>query len=166
MIVAIAASPLIDRTARAKKLAGAKGRIVADPSQALVRARGFQTLYEVPRELQTELRLHLLDQHAAAMKAGGAKTGGDIVFDHCAVEWMADWMRWHWAAVSTRAWDAALAKAEALVKRYDASIHLESGPKRGYDGYNWLDVPNAQQTEELMRFLYGRFGVTPTLAKG
>jgi hypothetical protein len=158
MIVAIAASPLIDRTARAKKLAGAKGRIVADPSQALVRARGFQTLYEVPRELQTELRLHLLDQHAAAMKAGGAKTGGDIVFDHCAVEWMADWMRWHWAAVSTRAWDAAMTKATKIVKRYDRIVHLDTGPKRGYDGYAWLDQPNARQIEELMFFLYARMG--------
>ncbi|MFN7192078.1 MAG: hypothetical protein ACK5U4_11650, partial [Rhodospirillales bacterium] len=118
-------------------------------------------LYEVPRDLQTALRLDLLDLHKAELDKGGP-----VLFDHSAVEWMADWMRWHWAAVSTRAWDAALAKAEALVKRYDASLHLESGPKRGYDGYNWLDVPNAQQTEELMRFLYGRFGVTPTIAKG
>jgi hypothetical protein len=118
MIVAIAASPLIDRTARAKKLAGAKGRIVAK-----------------------------------AMKAGG-----DIVFDHCAVEWMADWMRWHWAAVSTRAWDAAMAKATKIVKRYDRIVHLDTGPKRGYDGYAWLDQPNARQIEELMFFLYARMG--------
>jgi hypothetical protein len=160
MIRAISASPLIDRAAFAAK--NAQGaRIVADPARGLVQARGFQTLYEVPRDLQTALRLDLLDLHKAELDKGGP-----VLFDHSAVEWMADWMRWHWAAVSTRAWDAALAKAEALVKRYDASLHLESGPKRGYDGYNWLDVPNAQQTEELMRFLYGRFGIAPTIAKG
>lgn len=160
MIRAISASPLIDRSAFAAK--NAQGaRIVADPARGLVQGRGFQTLYEVPRDLQTAMRLDLLDLHEAELDKGGS-----MLFDHSAVEWMADWMRWHWAAVSTRAWDAALAKAEALVKRYDTSLHLESGPKRGYDGYNWLDVPNAQQTEELMRFLYGRFGVTPTIAKG
>jgi hypothetical protein len=156
MIRAIAASPLVDRAAFAATAASG-ARLVADPARALVQGRGFQTLYEVPRDLQTALRLELLDLHAAELDKGG-----DILFDHCAVEWMADWMRWHWAAVSTRAWDAALAKAEALVRRYDAILHLESGPKRGYDGYYWLDVPNAQQTEALMRFLYGRFGVTAT----
>ena len=151
MIRAVAASALIDRSAFvAKSAAGA--RIVSDPARTLVQASGFQTLYEVPRDLQTEMRLKLLDLHKAELDKGG-----DMLFDHCAVEWMADWMRWHWAAVSTRAWDAALAKAEALVKRYDAILHLESGPKRGYDGYAWLDVPNARQTEELMRFLYARF---------
>lgn len=160
MIVAIAASPLIDRSARAKKLAGKKGRIVADPSKELVRSCGFQTLYEVPLDMQTELRLALLDGHAATMKkAAGARAGGDLVFDHCAVEWMADWMRWHWAAVSTRAWDAALAKATKIVKRYDRVVHLDTGPKRGYDGYAWLDQPNARQIEELMFFLYARMGV-------
>jgi len=160
MIRAISASPLLDRSAFAAKSANG-ARIVVDPARALVQGRGFQTLYEVPRDLQTAMRLDLLDLHKAELDKGGA-----VLFDHSAVEWMADWMRWHWAAVSTRAWDAALAKAETLVKRYDTILHLESGPKRGYDGYNWLDVPNAQQTEELMRFLYGRFGVTPTIAKG
>ncbi len=160
MIIAIAASPLIDRTSAARTLAGKKGRIVADPSKALVRSRGFQTLYEVPRDMQTELRLELLDQHAAAMKnAAGFKAGGDLVFDHCAVEWMADWMRWHWAAVSTRAWDAAMAKATKIVKRYDHIVHLDTGKRRAYDGYSWLDQPNARQIEELMFFLYGRMGV-------
>ena len=159
MILAIAASPLIDRTAAARRLAGKKGRIVVDPSKDLIRARGFQTLYEVPRDMQTELRLALLDGHAAAMKAPSRKAGGDLVFDHCAVEWMADWMRWHWAAVSTRAWDAAMAKATKIVKRYDRVVHLDTGPKRTYDGYSWLDQPNARQIEELMFFLYGRMGV-------
>ena len=70
--------------------------------------------------------LELLDQHAAAMKnAAGFKAGGDLVFDHCAVEWMADWMRWHWAAVSTRAWDAAMTKATKIVKRYDHIVAFE-----------------------------------------
>lgn len=154
MIVAVAASPLVDRTAHARKLAGTKGSILADPSKALVRAHGFQTMYEIPRDLQTELRLALLDSHAKAL----AKTKGDVVADHCAVEWMADWMRWHWAAVSTRAWDAAMEKAAKVVKRYSRIEHLSTGPKRGYDGYAWLDAPNARQVEELMFFLYARFG--------
>jgi hypothetical protein len=154
MIVSLAASPLVDRTAHARKLAGAKGTVLADPSRALVRAHGFQTMYEIPRDLQTELRLKLLDDHARAL----AKAKGDAVFDHCAVEWMADWMRWHWAAVSTRAWDAAMAKAAKLVKRYARIEHLASGPRRAYDGYAWLDEANARQVEELMFHLYARFG--------
>lgn len=161
MIVAIAASPLVDRAAHAKKRAGAKGTIVADPSRELVRAAGFQTLYEVPRDLQTELRLKLLDLHGKALAKGG-----DLVFDHCAVEWMADWMRWHWAAVSTRAWDAALAKAARLVAKYDVVAHLTSGPARGYDGYAWLDRPNAAQVEELMFGLYARFGLKVEKVRG
>jgi hypothetical protein len=164
MIRAVAASALIERSAFVAKSANG-ARIVADPVRALVQASGFQTLYEVPRELQTEMRLKLLDLHKAELDKAKVNGGGDMLFDHCAVEWMADWMRWHWAAVSTRAWDAALAKAEALVKRYDAILHLESGPKRGYDGYAWLDVPNAKQTEELMRFLYVRFGAKVETAK-
>lgn len=154
MIVSVAASPLVERAAHAKKLAGAKGTVLADPSRALVRAHGFQTMYEIPRELQTELRLKLLDDHGKAL----AKAKGDVVADHCAVEWMADWMRWHWAAVSTRAWDAAMDKAAKVVKRYSRIEHLASGPRRAYDGYAWLDVPNARQIEELMFHLYAKFG--------
>jgi len=159
MIRAVAASALIDRSAFVAKSANG-ARIVSDPARRLVQASGFQTLYEVPRDLQTEMRLKLLDLHKAELDKAD-----DMLFDHCAVEWMADWMRWHWAAVSTRAWDAALAKAEALVKRYDAILHLQSGPKRGYDGYAWLDAPNAAQTEELMRFLYARFAAKVEAAR-
>ncbi|MBI1246177.1 MAG: hypothetical protein GC202_14340 [Alphaproteobacteria bacterium] len=154
MIVAVSASPLVDRTAHARKLAGPRGAILSDPSRALVRAAGFQTLYEVPKDLQTELRLKLFSDHAKAL----SRAKGDLVADHCAVEWMADWMRWHWAAVSTRAWDAAMDKAAKIVKRYSRIEHLASGPPRGYDGYAWLDRPNARQVEELMFFLYGKFG--------
>jgi hypothetical protein len=161
MIVAIAASPLVDRAAYARKCAGSKGRIVLDPSRELVRKHGFQTMYEVPKDLQTELRLELLDLHAAEMKKGG-----EIVFDHCAVEWMADWMRWHWAAGSTRAWDAAMAKAAKIVAKYDAVAHLTYGPARTYDGYVWLDRPNAAQVEELMFFLYGKLGAKVEKVRG
>jgi hypothetical protein len=67
-------------------------------------------------------------------------------------------MRWHWAALSTRAWDAAFAKAAALVKRYD-KVELPSvGPKRGYDGYFWLDEPNARQIGELLPFVLRNLG--------
>ncbi len=157
MKLAIAASPRVDRAAHAARLAAGKAAIVADPTRAAVRARGFQTLYEVPGDLQTELRLALLDAHAAALAAPG-----DAVFDHCAVEWMADWMRWHWAAMPSRAWDDAMAKAKALVARYDRIDHLVSGPARAYDGFVWLDAPAARQTEELMFFLYERLGARVT----
>lgn len=153
MILAIAAAPTIDRSAIATKLAGGKARIVADPGRALVQSRGFQTIYEVPRDLQTELRLQLFDLHAAELDKGG-----DVVFDHCVAEWIADWMRWHWAALSTRAWDAAFAKAAALAKRYDKVELLTDGPKRGYDGYFWLDEPNARQVAELLPFVLQKLG--------
>ena len=72
MIRAISASPLIDRAAFAA--ANAKGaRIVVDPARGLVQARGFQTLYEVPRDLQTALRLDLLD--LPARRIGARSTG-------------------------------------------------------------------------------------------
>ncbi len=122
---------------------------------------GFKKLLGIVLIGQTELRMNLLDLHAKALAKGG-----DLVFDHCAVEWMADWMRWHWAAVSTRAWDAALAKTAKLVAKYDVVAHLTSGPARGYDGYAWLDKPNAAQVEELMFMLYGRFGTKVEKVRG
>ncbi|MFM7347011.1 MAG: hypothetical protein ACKO1J_16775 [Tagaea sp.] len=154
MMIAIAAAPTIDRTARATALAAGKARIVADPGRGLVTQRGFQTMYEVPRDLQTELRLALFDAHAAEMDKGG-----DVVFDHCVAEWIADWMRWHWAAVSTRAWDAAMARAASLAKRYDRVELLRDGPARGYDGYFWLDAPNSRQIAELLPFVLAKLGV-------
>jgi hypothetical protein len=161
MKIAIAASPLLDRAAHAAGLAAGlaagKADVVVDPTRAAVRARGFQTLYEVPGDLQTQLRLGLLDAHATALAAPG-----DAVFDHCAVEWMADWMRWHWSAMPSRAWDAAMAKAKSLVARYDRIEHLVAGPARAYDGFVWLDGPAARQTEELMFFLYDRLGARVT----
>ncbi|MFN8759164.1 MAG: hypothetical protein ACK5XA_10220 [Tagaea sp.] len=153
MIIAIAAAPTLDRAKRAAELAAGKARIVADPGRGLVAARGFQTMYEVPRDLQTELRLALFDAHAAELDKGGP-----VVFDHCVAEWIADWMRWHWAAVSTRAWDAAMDKAAALAKRYDRVDLLREGPARGYDGYFWLDAPNARQIAELLPFVLARLG--------
>jgi hypothetical protein len=153
MILALAAAPTIDRAARATELAGGTARIVADPGRALVAQRGFQTMYEIPRDLQTELRLSLFDAHAAEMDKGG-----DLVFDHCVAEWIADWMRWHWAAVSTRAWDAAMARAGSLAKRYDRVELLTNGPARGYDGYFWLDGPNARQIAELLPFVLAKLG--------
>jgi hypothetical protein len=153
MILALAAAPTIDRNARATELAAGRARIVADPGRSLVTARGFQTMYEVPRDLQTELRLALFDAHRAEMDKGG-----DIVFDHCVAEWIADWMRWHWAAVSTRAWDAAMDRAAALAKRYDRVELIATGPARSYDGYFWLDGPNSRQIAELLPFVLAKLG--------
>jgi hypothetical protein len=60
--------------------------------------------------------------------------------------------------LSTRAWDAAFAKAAVLAKRYDKVELLTDGPKRGYDGYFWLDEPNARQVAELLPFVLQKLG--------
>lgn len=154
MLIAISAPPDVDKSAVAQRLAGNGAPIEGDPSKALCHSYGFQTLYEMPADLQKTARRRLLTEHLARLE-----DGRDGVFAFSAVEWLADWMRWLWSATPTEEWEEIVALAQRCIARYDVIHHLDSGPKKAYDGFVWFDRRNAEQQRLLMHMLYGSLGV-------
>jgi hypothetical protein len=148
----ISAAPTIDVSALAARLAGSGG-VFADPSRALCERYGYQTLYEVPVELQKRLRLELIAGQAKSLT--GERAG---IWDHSVFAWLADWMRWLWAETPSEEWERVLAIARPAVEASDVIHHVVAGPRAAYDGYRWLDERNAAQVERLMRALYRDFG--------
>jgi hypothetical protein len=148
----IYAPPTVDVQAFARKLA-AGAQPVVDPSRALCERYGFQTLYEIPPDLQKRLRRELIRAHADTLHGTP-----DAVCDHSVFAWLADWMRWLWGHTPTEEWDAVLAEARPAVERCEAIHHVVQGPRAGYDAYRWLDTRNAVQVERLVRGLYRDFG--------
>lgn len=155
MITIVTAAPNLDVRSPALEAARIEGRVfIADPTPTHCRQLGFQTLYEMPRAIQTEARRSLIHGHRARIEQG------DAVFDHSVVGWLADWMRWHWAATTTELWDQILDEARAIARHYGRIDHLEAGNPRGYDGHAWLDARNSAQIDGLMRHLYAELGLT------
>lgn len=148
----ISAPPSIDIAAFAKSLAGSSA-VLHDPSRALCERYGYQTLYEIPLELQKRLRLQLIAGHAEALALSSS-----VVCDHSVFAWLADWMRWIWGQTKAAEWDAVLAAAGPAIERSDVIHHVSAGPRAAYDGYRWLDARNASQVEPLMRFIYDETG--------
>lgn len=148
----ISAPPTVDVSALAARLAGTAAAF-ADPSRALCERYGYQTLYEVPVELQKRLRLELIAGHARSLERERAG-----VWDHSVFAWLADWMRWLWGATPAEEWEDVLALARPAVEASDVIRHVVAGPRARYDGYRWLDARNAAQVERLMRALYRDFG--------
>jgi len=148
----ISAPPTIDVAAYAIRLASGRPPI-QDASKAACGRYGYQTLYEVPLELQKRIRRELIKAHAETLRADP-----DAVCDHSVFAWLADWMRWAWSAMPTEEWDAVLDAARPAVELSEAIHHVTSGPRATYDGYRWLDARNALQVERLMRALYRDFG--------
>lgn len=155
MIVAVSAAPVYDKTAVVARLAAEHDlQVVHDPAPQLCERHGFQTLYEMPVELQRACRVQLLEDHLDFVRSND-----DVVFDHSVIEWLADWMRWFWSATPTAAWAETLELGREAAARYGELYHLSGGPPRPYDGYAWLDAGNARQVDALMRFLYRELGV-------
>lgn len=148
----ISAAPALDVSALAARLAGG-GSVIADPSRALCERYGYQTLYEVPVDLQKTLRRELIRGHALYLRERR-----DGVWDHSVFAWLADWMRWLWSETPAEEWDAVLEEARPAVEASDAIHHVVGAPRAPYDGYRWLDARNAAQVERLMRALYRDFG--------
>lgn len=148
----ISAPANIDVAAYAAKIA-AGSAVIADPSRAMCERFGYQTLYEVPVELQKQLRLDLIIAHGEALGENA-----QAVFDHSVFAWLADWMRWLWGQTPAEEWEAVLAAAAPAVARSETIHHVVNGPRAGYDGYRWLDARNAAQVERLMRALYRDLG--------
>ena len=148
----ISAAPALDVSALAARLAGGTS-VIADPSRALCERYGYQTLYEVPVELQKAMRRELIRGHA-----GFLRERRDGVWDHSVFAWLADWMRWLWGETPAEEWDAVLEDARPAVEASDTIHHVVHAPRAPYDGYRWLDARNAAQVERLMRALYRDFG--------
>jgi hypothetical protein len=148
----ISAPPTLDVQAFAQKLA-AGAKPVADPSRSLVQRYGYQTLYEVPRDLQKRLRRMLIRGHAEALRENA-----DGVFDHSVFLFLADWMRWLWGETPAEEWESVLIEAMPAVDRAEKIHHVIAAPRAGYDGYRWLDMRNAKQVEKVMRSLYRELG--------
>jgi hypothetical protein len=148
----ISAAPSIDVRPLAARLAGA-ANVVADPSRAVCERYGYQTLYEIPVELQKRLRRELIRAHAETLRQAP-----DAVCDHSVFAWLADWMRWLWSHTPTEEWESVLADARPAIERSEVIHHVVDGPRAAYDGYRWNDSRNAAQIERLMRGLYLEFG--------
>ncbi len=149
----ISCPPTIEVSAFASGLVAA-GAVITDPSGALCRRYGYQTLYEIPADLQKRLRRELIRAHAETLRMDK-----NAVCDHSVFAWLADWMRWLWSATPAEEWDSVLIEARPAVDRSDVIHHVVDGPSAQYDGYRWLDPRNARQIERLMRNLYREFGV-------
>lgn len=148
----ISAAPSLDIAAFAKGLAPGAS-VIVDPSRAVCARYGYQTLYEVPRELQKQLRRELIRGHAEKLQASA-----NGVFDHSIFLFLADWMRWLWGDTPSEEWESVLIEALPAVDRSEKIHHVVAAPRAGYDGYRWLDARNAKQVEKIMRGLYREYG--------
>ena len=160
MIVAVSAAPVVDRTELVQRLAAEHGlQPIEDPAPGLCASLGFQTLYDLPPELQRSSRERLLREHLEFVSHADG-----VILQFSAVEWLADWMRWCWSGTPTRLWAEILGVGEEILRHYTAIHHLEDGPPRSYDGYVWLDRENSDQVCSLMRQLHREFGIESKVA--
>lgn len=156
MRIAISSAPAVGIEGAVQKIAAEKNlAIVRDPAIAACREYGFQTLYEMPEELQRTIRLRLIDEHREYLVNGGA-----AVFDHSVFGWVADWMRWFWSNTRTLDWERVWERARECARLYDEIYHVEGDVTRPYDGYYWLDRANSIQVNRLLRMLHSEFDVT------
>ena len=155
MLVAISSAPMVRISDVTERVSGeTKLQVVTDPAAELCKSYGFQTIYEMPEELQRSVRLKLIEDHFAALNAGG-----DRLFDHSIFPWIADWMRWFWNNTKTLDWEKVWARAAECARKYDSIYHVEGEVVRNYDGYYWLDQANSVQIDRLIKTLYQEFGV-------
>ena len=147
----ISAPPSLDISSLTSRLA--PGGIIVDPARELCKRYGYQTLYEVPKDLQKRLRRELIRGHAEKLQEKP-----DAVFDHSVFLYLADWMRWIWGDTPTEEWESVLIEALPAIDRSEKIHHVVAGPRGDYDGYRWLDMRNAKQVEKIMRGLYREFG--------
>ncbi|MFS8084620.1 MAG: hypothetical protein ACMG6H_03255 [Acidobacteriota bacterium] len=150
MIIAVSAPPIVDKTQAAQALAE-KYHLTAheDPMRAACEDYGFQTIYEMPEQLQGELREQLATAHVDLLSQPG-----DLLLNYSVVEWVADWMRWSWNGISAEGWSKIIGLARSSASQYDQIIHLDHGTTKPYDGYVWLDKTNSEQVNRLMKHLY------------
>lgn len=155
MIIAVSSAPIVDKTREVRLLSDRyKLEIQEDPTPQICLQYGFQTIYDMPSQLQRKVREQIIGTHLDYVSQCE-----DLLLSYSVVEWLADWMRWSWNAISTERWAKVLATASSAVGRYDQLYHLEHDVRRSYDGYVWLDKENSKQINSMMRFLYQELGM-------
>lgn len=155
MKIVVSAPPAIDTGSFVAGLAKQHGvTAVVDPARALCDAYSFQTLYEMPDDLQAACRLKLIEDHLEALKARGT-----VVFDHSVFPWVADWMRWFWGKTTSERWEEVEALIKECVGLYSEVHHVSGGPLHGYNGYTWLDRRNNAQILDLLGLLHTQYAV-------
>ena len=155
MIIVLSARPNIDPSILAARLAAdANVPVVADPTRDLCAAYGYQTLYEIPVDMQITLRRRLIEEHFTLISSGASMVCSFSVFP-----WLADWMRWLWRSTPCEMWDEIIDDARKSIARYTQIHHLVNGPIRPYDGFYWLDGRNAKQIDQLINYLFAQLGV-------
>lgn len=156
MKIVISAPPAFDTAAFVADLAAKHGVDAAqDPTRALCESYSFQTLYEMPDDLQAASRLKLIEDHLEALKAPGT-----AVFDHSVFPWAADWMRWFWGKTTAERWEEVVALVKECAALYSEVHHVSDAPRLGYNGYTWLDQRNNTQILELLGLLHIQYRVT------
>ena len=159
MIIAISAAPPVDTSELAQKLAAQHNlKIHEDPAPQICKDYGFQTLYDMPYELQTEIRDKLISEHAALVSENN-----NLLLNYSIFNYLADWMRWHWAHTPTEKWERIQSLASEIVARYDKIYHVADGKQRDYNGYVWFDRRNAVQINKLLEYLYSELNVLDKL---
>jgi hypothetical protein len=155
MIIAVSSAPIVDKAREVQLLSDRyKLEVQEDPTPKICSQYGFQTIYDMPSELQCKVREQIIETHRDYVSQWD-----DVLLSYSVVEWLADWMRWSWNTVSTERWAKVLATASSSVGRYDQLYHLEHNVRRPYDGYVWLDKENSAQVNSMMRFLFQELGV-------
>lgn len=150
----VSAPPHVDVSSIVEGLAKAHGlTIETDPSRKMCEAYGYQTIYEMPLDLQKRARRQLIETHIASLKKQDR-----LVCDHSIFTWLADWMRWLWSETPAEEWEAVLDLSRPAVALYGTIHHVADGKPAAYDGYRWLDRRNGVQIERLLRHLYVDFG--------
>jgi len=155
MIIAVSSAPNVDKSRAVHALADKyKLEIHEDPMRTACDDYGFQTIYDMPAQLQAEVRERLIADHHEFV---GQNSG--LLLNYSVVEWLADWMRWSWNTTSTESWSRIMATAKASAQRYDHIYHVENQLLRPYDGYVWRDKDNSEQLNGLMKYLYDELQV-------
>lgn len=150
MIIAISSPPPIETKGLAKKLAKQHGlKIIENPAPQLCQQYGFQTLYDMPFGLQSEIREKLIYEHAEFVKSNE-----NVLLNFSVMEFLADWMRWFWATTPTEQWENLLIAGNKAAACYDKIYHIEEGELKDYDGYVWFDKRNCNQINNLLKYLY------------
>ena len=159
MIIAISASPVVDTTA-AKEILSQKYNLTIkeDPMKEACLRYGFQTIYDMPNDLQKYVRGELIRDHIDFLNRND-----NLLLNYSVIFWLADWMRWFWSATPSQSWNKILDTASNCVQKYDQIYHLDDNCNRVYDGYVWLDEDNSRQINSLIKYLYKEFGVDDKL---
>lgn len=161
MIIAISSPPSFETSDLAKKLAEQHGlKIIEDPAPQICKEYGFQTLYDMPFELQSEIRERLIFEHAQFVK-----DNENILLNFSVTEFLADWMRWFWANTPTEKWEKVMVAGSGTANRYDKIYHVEEGESKEYDGYVWFDKRNIKQINSLLKYLYEDMNLTEKIIK-